>query len=386
MRITHLCLGCFYSDGFSYQENMLPKYHKILGHEVKIIASLQIYDKNGHLTYWNGPLEYLNEHNIPVQRLVYKTPVRINQKLKRYVGTYRAIEKSNPEILFVHGCQFMDVDVVVKYAKNNPDVRIYVDNHADFKNSAKNIFSRLIMHRILWRIEANRLLPYTQKYYGVLPARVDFLERVYKIPNEKVELLCIGADDEFVEKYSSREQREKTRERNGFSSSDLVIITGGKINSNRPETLELMKAVAEYENPNVKLLVYGVVDSAYKEQFDELCNDPKITFIGWLTPEQTYENIASSDLVAFPGLHSVMWEQAVAQGIPCLFRSIPGFNHVDIGGNAYFCEDVSKNGLSIAIKRIFGDMMNYAILNEAASSKERKRFLYSEIAKKCIDQ
>ena len=28
MKIVHLCLGCFYIDNYSYQENMLPKFHK----------------------------------------------------------------------------------------------------------------------------------------------------------------------------------------------------------------------------------------------------------------------------------------------------------------------------------------------------------------------
>ena len=40
MKVVHLCLACFYPDGYSYQENMLPQYHKMLGMEVAIIASL----------------------------------------------------------------------------------------------------------------------------------------------------------------------------------------------------------------------------------------------------------------------------------------------------------------------------------------------------------
>ena len=114
MRITHLCLACFFPDGFSYQENMLPKYHKKLGHEVSVIASLQTYDKNGHLIYMEGPKVYLNEYDIPVYRLDYKRPVIISKKTKQYIGTYEALEKTNPEILFIHGCQFMDVEEVVK--------------------------------------------------------------------------------------------------------------------------------------------------------------------------------------------------------------------------------------------------------------------------------
>ena len=33
MRILHMCLGSFFVDNYSYQENILPKYHKALGNE-----------------------------------------------------------------------------------------------------------------------------------------------------------------------------------------------------------------------------------------------------------------------------------------------------------------------------------------------------------------
>lgn len=385
MRITHLCLACFFPDGYSYQENMLPKYHKKLGHEVSVIASLQTYDKDGHLKYMDGPKEYLNEYGIPVYRLCYQKPEMICKKVKRYVGTYDALEKTDPEILFIHGCQFMDVAEVVRYKKKHPNLKVFVDNHADYKNSAKSFISKQIMHGILWKAEARKLLSITEKFYGVLPARVDFLKDVYRLPDNKVDLLCIGADDEFVLKYSSTEARTKTRTRYGYSDDDFVIITGGKINSNRPETLELMKTVINCSKPKLKLLIFGVVEATYKPIFDELSKNDKIDFIGWLSPEETYENIAASDLVVFPGLHSVMWEQAVAQGIPCLFRKIPGFDHVDIGGNAYFCEDVSERGLSNALNHILGDKTRYEKMKKAANKSERKQFYYSEIARRCIE-
>ena len=129
MRITHLCLACFFPDGYSYQENMLPKYHKKLGHDVSVIASLQTFDQNGKIAYLDHPSEYINENDLPVIRLAYKKPERVFKKLKRFEGTYKAIEKTKPDLLFIHGCQFMDMDIVVKYLKKHPGVTVYVDNH-----------------------------------------------------------------------------------------------------------------------------------------------------------------------------------------------------------------------------------------------------------------
>ena len=47
MKVVHLCLGSFFPDNYSYQENMFPKFHKQLGYDVEVIASLVSFDKNG---------------------------------------------------------------------------------------------------------------------------------------------------------------------------------------------------------------------------------------------------------------------------------------------------------------------------------------------------
>ena len=147
MKIVHMCLGCFFPDNYSYQENMLPKFHKELGYDVEVIASLVTFDKNGKGTFLPKGSTYQNEYDIKVTRLDNKNPLKIYRKMKRFIGTYQALERANPDILFIHGCQFMDMDEVVKYLKKHKTVRVYVDNHADFSNSGTNFFSKNILHK-----------------------------------------------------------------------------------------------------------------------------------------------------------------------------------------------------------------------------------------------
>src|SRR5690625_2302741 len=186
VKVLHLCLGNFYIDNYSYQENMLTKYHKKLELDVEIIASLVSFDENGKTILLNNGSTYINENSIPVTRLEYKKSLA-SKRLRRYSGTYNAIEKAKPNIIFIHGCQFMDIDQVVKYAERNPKVKIYVDNHADFSNSARNWLSKNILHKIIWRRCAHLIEPFTDKFYGVLPARVDFLRDMYKLPKDNIE-------------------------------------------------------------------------------------------------------------------------------------------------------------------------------------------------------
>lgn len=384
MKIVHLCLGCFFPDNYSYQENMLPKFHKKAGYEVEVIASLVTFDKNGKGTYIDKGSVYINEYGIQVTRLDYKKPNLIYRKLKRYVGTYEALEKANPDILFIHGCQFLDIDKIVKYIKRHQNIKVYVDNHADFSNSATNCFSKNILHKIIWKNRAKMIEPYVKKFYGVLPARVDFLIDIYGIPKEKVELLVMGADDELVEKYSSVKEKENIRANLKINQDDFVIVTGGKIDKFKLQTLLLMSAIKKINNPKIKFLIFGAVDLEIKPQFDKLCNDENIKYLGWATNEQSYMYFSIADLVIFPGRHSVYWEQVVAMKKPMICKYWNGTTHIDIGGNVVFLEKDSEEEMIEKINEVIEK--KYGSMKKICESNGSKKFLYSSIAKNAIEK
>ena len=70
MKVVHLCLGCFYPDNYSYQENMLPKFHKELGCDVEVIASVQSFDEHGKVCFLDKTGSYKNEYGIKVKAAV----------------------------------------------------------------------------------------------------------------------------------------------------------------------------------------------------------------------------------------------------------------------------------------------------------------------------
>lgn len=386
MKIVHLCLGCFYPDNYSYQENMLPKFHKQLGYEVEVIASLFTFDNNGQGTYMEHASEYYNEYGILVRRLDYKKPYKVYRKLKRYVGTYDALEKSNPDILFIHGCQFMDIDFVVKYLKIHKSIKVFVDNHADFSNSATNILSKNILHKLLWRHLAHIIEPYTTKFYGVLPARVDFLKKIYRLPDNKCELLVMGADDDKVEEARVTGAREQTRRKYGIAHNDFLIMTGGKIDKWKAQTILLMRAVKEIQHDNVKLIVFGSVTPDLKESVESLADGRKVQYIGWVKSEDSYKYWAAADLAVFPGRHSVFWEQVTGMGIPMVCKYWEGTTHVDCGGNAIFIESEAADQIRITLEEIINDKDKYNHMIIIAREKGTKRFSYKEIAKISVEE
>ena len=383
MKILHLMLGCFYIDNYSYQENYLPKHHKLQGNDVEIVASLVTFDENGKATTFSHADKYINEYGIPVTRLEYKKG-KLNRKLRYYVGLREELERIAPDLIFIHGVQFSDIRVVAKYCKKHPEIRVFADSHSDFSNSATNWLSKNILHRVIWRRCAQIINPFVKRFYGVLPARVDFLVNEYKLPAEKVELLVMGADDASIEEAAASEIRTEIREKYGFAVDDFVIMTGGKIDAFKTQTLLLMEAVAKIEDPRVKLLVFGSVTPELKNKVEALADCRKVQYIGWVQAKDSYRYFAAADLVVFPGRHSVFWEQVAAQGLPMVVKHWNGTTHVDLGGNVKFLYEDSVAEIDAVLREILADG-NYAAMKVAAT-KAAEHFKYSKIAKRSIEE
>lgn len=382
MRVLHLCLSASYIEGLSYQENLLSQYHKKMGYDVNVISSLKTFNKDGEYTFADKPTRYTNKYGINVQTLAYKKPTKLGKLVRTYRGTYEALEEANPDIIFMHGVQFVDGGVVVKYMKKHPNVVLYADNHSDYSNSATNWISKNIQHKLLWRYYAQKLDPYVKKFYGVLPARVDFLVDLYHLPKEKVELLVMGADDELAEAAAKPGIRESIREKYGIAHDDFLVMTGGKIDQWKTQTLLLMDAVNQCSEGNIKLIVFGSVTPDLKDEVNRRCSD-KVQYIGWVKSEDSYAHFAASDLVCFPGRHSVFWEQVAGQGIPMLVKYWDGTTHVDCGGNVKFLYKDSSEEIKEKIEKI-AEPSNYSLLKSAAIQAKTK-FLYSGIAERSID-
>lgn len=381
MKIVHLCLACFFPDNYSYQENLLPKYHKLLGHDVEVIASLQSFNERGnvcYLQYSDYEKAYINENGLKVTRLDYKKPYKIFRKMKRFLGLKSALEEAQPDVLFVHGCQFLDSDIVVQYAKNHPGLKLYVDNHADFSNSAKGGVSLNLLHKRIWKHCAQRLLPYTKMFYGVLPARVDFLKNIYGIPADKVKLLVMGSEDDKVEYALRPDVRDEMRRRYAIQKEDFLIVFGGKIDMAKQQTILLMQAVNRLKDNHLKLIVFGSVVKELEDKVRENCSD-RVQYIGWVKSEESYNYFGMADLVCFPGRHSVFWEQVAGMGIPMLVKRWEGTTHIDTGGNVLFLERDSIDEIVLGVSHIL-ENDNYRNMKSIAWNS-RKKFLYSGIAK-----
>lgn len=376
MRILHLALcGCV-TDGFNYQENNLTKFNALDGHEVYLVASKWVYNNKGKMVYEDrSDYVYNNVHFI---RLDIKGKNDFLRKLKRYNNLYETLEMINPDLILCHGVQFVDIKVLVKYLKKHKNVKMYADNHADFVNSATNFLSKNILHKVIWRHYSNMLIPYATKFFGVLPARVNFLNEVYKIPKDKIELLVMGADDELVQK-ARLEDKTPIKEKLGITQDDFVIVTGGKIDFKKNTHL-LMDAVNQIDNKNLKLVIFGSVDESILDTFNSKLSD-KVKYAGWMNSYESYVYFDMADLVVFPGGHSVYWEQTAGQGKPLMVKCWPGVNHIDYNGNVIYLKEDTSEEIKKNIEYLINNKDKYNDMKNAAE-KASINFSYQEISRR----
>lgn len=384
MKVLHCCLAAFYIDDFGYQENILPLMHQLQGHNVSILASTETYNqtKLGYIK----PSSYFTKEGIPVTRIPYIKwlPHAVSKKLRIYNGVRKALQSFAPDIIFIHDSQFISIKEIAKYARNHRQLKIFVDGHTDFINSGKSWLSKNILHKIIYKWCAQKINPYTKRFYGVLPIRVDFYHDVYGIPKNKIELLPLGADLTKIDFNNAAEIREKVRKELNIMPGDFVIVSGGKLDRRKNIHL-LMQAVNELPYLDCKLIIFGKPDTEMEAEINHLAASSKIKSLGWIASEKAYDYLMAADVAVFPGTHSVLWEQAVGVGLPCIFKKWEGIQHVDVGGNCLFLGTGETNEINEKIRLLYENRDLLANMKQVAVSKGITTFSYFEIAKRAIE-
>ncbi len=381
MKIVHIAPNAPYNEGWGYQDNLLPKYHKKLGHDVTLIITNTMH-KDGKIVETECE-DYVNNDGVRVVRLKRKKYFnRILTNIRSKMDVYQLLKEIKPDFIFFHGLLGTTIYDVVKYKKRiNPNCKIVRDNHLDYNIGVKVMTCKNRIIRAFYRFYNKRTIKYVDKVYGVTPWRKTYAEDYFKVPKNKTDVLIMGADDEKIDYKNKNLIRERIRNDYGVKNHDFLIVTGGKIDEKKKITL-LMEAVKNFSN--VKLLIFGNVANEIKDEFDSLIKEnSNIIYIGWIAADKVYDYFFASDLIFFPGQHSVLWEQACASKVPCVFEKWEGMEHVNNGGNSDFISPVTVQSIKEKIVELeYTD--KYFKMKEVAMSKNTDIYLYSSIAEKSI--
>jgi hypothetical protein len=371
MRILHLMLSCFYIDGANYQENIIPLMNKREGHDVKIIASTEVFVKDNILGYIQ-PSEYETSDGIQVIRLPYKKIINntVSRKFRAYPKLYAYIDAFNPDIILFHGAAGWALNTAAKYKKNNPNVKLYVDSHEDKYNSARGFVSRLVLYECFYNRILRKNINQIDKLLYITRDTYNFNRNVYKIDDEKLRFFPLGgivADEDERLKL-----RKKIRSELNLQENDILCIHSGKMDSEK-RTIEILNGFSAFEGKNVKLLIIGTAEKSIEEEIKRHAKvDDRILYLGWLKSEVLQQYLMASDLYIQLGSQSATMQQALCNG--CVVAVYPFESHTFLlKDNAYYIE--SSKEITQLLEKI---SINANELNE----KQKNSFNF---AKKTLD-
>jgi glycosyltransferase involved in cell wall biosynthesis len=254
-----------------------------------------------------------------------------------------------------------------------------MDCHADYYNTDynKSLKNKLIHKIISFRTRKNN--QFVEKFWGTTPWRMDFLRDVYKVDNHKIDLLIMGGDETYIVGKKTKNIRKYIREKYGIPQDAFLVITGGRLDKRKQQHI-LMDAVKDMNKDKVWLLAFGTPTDEMKEKYAEYAMVENIVMPGWISGSGSYDLFLASDLAVFPGTHSVLWEQAVACGIPGIFKYWKGMTHVKLNENAILLKEVNVETIKNAIQ---SSITRYEIMKTDAD-KIARLFYLDELAKKSI--
>ena len=380
MNIVHIAPNAPYNDYWGYQENLLPKYQKKLGNEVALITTNTMH-KDGKIVL-TDETDYVLNDGVRVIRKGYKHFIAASvTNVFSYIPIYNILESLQPDLIFFHGLISTTIFDAIRYKKKHPGCVVVQDNHQDYNIGFGSSTPKQKLMRAYYRLLNKCSVKHIDKVYGVTPWRKKYAEDYFRIPESKTDLLIMGADDEKIDLTHKSDIRVQIRKQYGVKDEDFLIVTGGKIDKNKKIDV-LMKACSELQN--VKLLIFGNVLDDVKDEFNELISANKnLIFIGWIDADKVYDYFFAADLVFFPGQHSVLWEQACASKVPCVFEKWEGMDHINNGGNSDFISEVTVENIKSEITSLIYTE-TYLKMKAVAESDKTDIYLYSNVAKKSL--
>jgi hypothetical protein len=319
MNIVHIVLSGPYTEGMTYQENLLPIQNAIDGHKVTIIASCLRWNDNNQIVQVE-PCTKVCSDGITLIRLEYDRIWNdyITEKVRKVKGLYGIIADLHPDVILLHDTQNYEIVTIARYVKRNKACRFLVDSHSDYNNSATNFLSRVLLHGVFYRILIKFTLSSIEKILCVSKETEAFMHRLYSIPTKKLEFYPLGGTIPEPDKKVA--WRQEFRRDHGISKDATVLIHTGKMGIQK-KTLELVERFVRLNNPVIRLLLVGSFDPEIRSEIERyMKKDERIIATGWLNSQDLIKALCAADCYVQPGSQSATMQVGICCGLPVVLE------------------------------------------------------------------
>jgi glycosyltransferase involved in cell wall biosynthesis len=351
MKILHITVASAFTEGMSYQDNLLSSQNVADGHSVTVIADCNKFI-NGKIVY-TPPEDSMLSNGVRLIRLEYKKVFNsfITSKIRCVPKLKEMIEILVPDIILFHGVAGWEMFTAAKYKRKHPNVKLYLDSHEDFHNSGTNLISRIFLYKLFNRMIVKKVIPYVDKVFCVTYECFGFLKTMYGISDQMLEYYPLGGvvfNDEI-----RIENRKRVRNELLLEENDILLIHSGKMDALK-RTSEILVALQQIPDKRVKLILIGSMDQPTKSILEPMIQaDNRVKFLGWKSAEDLMEYLCACDLYFQPGGQSATLQNALCCG--CAVAIYPHESHKYLlGDSAFYINDKEdiKNVLNCVLKDI----------------------------------
>lgn len=322
MKIVHCCLSNYYVDNFSYQENEIVAQNVRDGHQVTVIASTESFNKDMKISYLMTG-DYIGSDGARVIRLPYAKflPQLIMRKLRINPGLYKLLVSLRPDVILFHGTCGWELNTVSSYKHKNPNVKLYVDSHEDFNNSARTWYSKWILHFSFYRKIILNNVDLIDKILCVNKDSMSFLNKFYGVSNDKLEFYPLGGN--LLCDFKYLKIRNNTREKYKLNKENIVFIQSGKIDRSK-KLIESLRTFIKLEDSRLSFIVVGHIHQDVKQIVDTLItSDNRIRFLGWKTTTELRDLLCAADIYVQPGTQSATMQMSLCCRCVLIIDDVP---------------------------------------------------------------
>lgn len=362
----------FYNEDLEYQENLLVKYYVKHGHRVTVIASTyeSVFDYYADKHDKNAPARTYEHSGAKIFKLRYR--YNLLNRLRAYTRIDDILDNERPDLIYVHDIM-LNFPEAIDYVKRHDNCRMIMDYHADYSNSGKNSLSRKILHGVIRKWFLDRARPHLSKIYPIVPAGFEFLHDLYGVAYSEMELLPLGADTDLATEVRERNEGAGVRRSLGIPEDQIVVFTGGKLTPIKKTEL-LIEAIAQLPNLPLHVIVVGdsgKEDETYKKMLIAAAGgQKKVHFVGWLGRMDIFRYLNATDLAVFPASQSILWQQAIAMGLPLIVGDLghQDISYLNLHRNIIILDkdEIRSDRLAAAIENVVRDPVRMREMRDGA--------------------
>lgn len=334
MRILIVTTGNEFTPSMLYKENYIIKAAQDHGDEIFVFAN--------QYTYVKGKTELAvaqeKVEGYTLKRFKYRSygNKMVTSRVRRIDGLENEIVRLKPDLIFFNCGQVYNIKNLKLIKQALPDVKIVIDFSTKYLNSARNWFSKNILHRLIYRSWLQEALPYVDKIFYISQESKEFAQEMYKIPDEIMEHNNLPGETIPVE--TKMAYKHEVFAKMGMTKDTIMFMYSGKIYPEK-KVDHLVRAFVRTKEPNFRLIIIGVYnDDASRLTIEPLiASDKRIKFMNFVSGSELTKYVCAADLYIQPGSISQTCQTAVCCGTPLCFNDIPTHREI-YNGNGFFVD------------------------------------------------